>query len=447
MIRVPRLLAALLVAVPAAAQDLTPKAPPQQKPIAIRGAVIHTVSGGSILGGTIWFQDGVIRGVRGPGEDAALPPGTEVIDGAGRHVYPGLISAHTSLGLQEISSVRPSVDLRETGELTPEAMAAVAINPDSAALPVTRSNGVLVAGVFPQGGLVPGRAAVIQLDGWTNEDLAVSADAGLVVQWPARIEDRPWMRRRPPAETRAPGGEGDAEDRTAQNRKRIDELFAAAGAWADAAAADPTTPRDLRYAAMARAVRAQAPTFVLAEELEQIESAVAWAIRRGLKPVIVGGRDAGLCAALLVRHGVPVVLGGTHPLPSRSDSPFSERFELPALLHAAGVRFCLASGESFYNERNLPYQAATAIAWGLDRQVALASVTLRAAEILGVGARLGSLETGKDATLLLTDGSPLDLNTGIEAAFVRGRRIDLRNKQTELARKYREKYEQPSNGR
>lgn len=417
------------------AQDLTHKAPPQTHPIAIRGAVLHTVSGPTIVGGTIWWADGVIRGVHAADEAPGLPPGTEVIDGRERHVFPGLIAPHTSLGLQEIGAIRPSIDLREIGDATPEALAAVAVNPDSAVLPVTRSNGVLVAAVFPQGGLVPGRAAVIQLDGWTNADLAVAADAGLVVDWPGRSEGRFGMRRRR-------GGEEPAEDRTEQNRRRIDELFAQALAWLDARRADPTVPDDIRLAAMQRALQRDVPTFLLADEVEQIESAVLWAVGRNLRPVLVGGRDALLCADLLRRHDVPVILGGTHPLPRRADSPFSERFELPARLHEAGVRFCLASGESFYNERNLPYQAATAVAWGLDRRTALAAITLRSAEILGVADRLGSLQPGKQATLMLTDGSPLELATRVDQAFIAGRRIDLRNKQTDLRDKYRARYQQ-----
>jgi imidazolonepropionase-like amidohydrolase len=158
--------------------------------------------------------------------------------------------------------------------------------------------------------------------------------------------------------------------------------------------------------------------------------------------VIVGGRDAAECTALLKAHDVPLIVSGVHRLPRREDSAFDEPFTLPARLAAAGVRFCLSTGQDFSFERNLPYHAATAAAHGLTREAAFAAITIDAAKILGVGDRLGSLEVGKDATLFVADGHPFDLPTKIELAFVKGRQIDLRNKQTELAAKYRERYRQ-----
>lgn len=425
----------LLLSPELAAQDLIHKAPPQERPVVIRNAVIHTMSDGTLLGGTLWFEDGVIRGVHPPGEEPSIPARRQsvVLDGTGKHVYPGLIAARTSLGLQEIGRVPQSVDVRELGDVSPEVRAAVAVNPDSAVIPVTRSNGVLVAGVFPTGGLIPGRVSVIQLDGWTGEDMTVLGDAGVVVDWPSSAPRRRWGRSR--------GGD-DAEDRTERRRKEIEAAFAEARAWHEAEAADPAVPTDIRWQALVPVLEGERPVFLLAEDVEQIETAVGWALRNALEPVLVGGRDAMLCADQLVRHDVPVILGGTHDLPRRRDSGYDEPFSLPARLHERGIRFCLATGGSFYNERNLPYHAATAMAFGLPRDAAMAAITADAAAILGIESRVGTLEAGKDATLIVTDGSPLELTTTIELAFVRGRRIDLRNKQTELARKYREKYRQ-----
>jgi len=171
-------------------------------------------------------------------------------------------------------------------------------------------------------------------------------------------------------------------------------------------------------------------------------SAVLWATGRGLRPVIVGGRDAAACASLLRERKVPVIVDGVHRLPARDDQAYDETFTLPARLEAGGVRFCIATGADFSQDRNLPYHAATAAAFGLDPQRALAAITRDAAEILGVGDRLGSLAAGLDATLFVTDGDPFELTTRVERAFVQGRQIDLRNKQTELANKYRERYRQ-----
>jgi imidazolonepropionase-like amidohydrolase len=458
------LLASLAFAGAAAAQDLIAKAAPQSRPVVIRNAVLHTLDRGTILGGTIWFQDGAIRGVHAADEKPALPAGQEpiVIDGTGKHVFPGLIAACTQLGLQELGMVRQTVDLSEIGDIAPEALALVAVNPDSTALPVTRSNGVLVAGVFPSGGLGPGRASVIQLDGWTNKDLAVLADAGVVVDWPALPADGPQrgMRGRrpgpptpgqpapgqPPGQPIGPPAHDDAVAAVKKQRAQIDEAFAKASAWFAQKQVELTLAPDLRAQSLVPATRGEVPVFLLADELEEIESAVAWALGRKLRAVIVGGRDALLCERLKEQK-VPVIVTGTLKLPHREDAPYDEAFTLPARLAAAGIPFCIASGEPFYNERNLAWHAACAAAHGLDREQALAAITKDAAAILGVGNRLGTLTAGKDATLFVADGSPLDVPTHIEHAFIRGREIDLRNKQTELAKKYREKYRQVGEGK
>ncbi|MCA8952962.1 MAG: amidohydrolase family protein, partial [Planctomycetes bacterium] len=218
--------------------------------------------------------------------------------------------------------------------------------------------------------------------------------------------------------------------------------------WLDAHTADENVPIDIRHEALAPALRGEVPVFLLANELEQIESAVLWATGEGmgLRAVIVGGRDAEACAALLRERDVAVIVDGVHDLPRRDDGDYDERFTLPARLAAADVRFCIATGDSFSDDRNLPYHAATAAAFGLGRERAFAAITRDAAAILGVDDRLGTLSKGKDATLFISDGDPFELDSKIEVAFIRGREIDLRNKQTELAKKYRERYRQLQDG-
>lgn len=426
-----------VLATNAPAQDLLPKAPPQSAAIILSNATIHTVSGGIVLDGTIWFQDGKIQAVLPKGSAPKLPsdgPEPVRVDLGGKHVFPGMISAHTALGLKEIGSVPQSVDTDELGELSPEATAATAVNPDSAVIPVARSNGILAAAIFPTGGLLPGRASLIQLDGWTNDELALRKNAGPVVAWPAQSSGRFRRRGRPAA--------SEDKGRTQRQRQRIDDAFAAARAWSDARTSDPSIPLDIRHEALIPALRGEVPVFVLAQQVEQIESAVRWGLRSKLRIVIVGGHNALACAALLKQHDVPVILDGVHRLPRRDDAAYDEAFTLPRDLHAAGVTFCIATGEDFSSDRNLPYHAATAAAYGLDNDVALAAITLRAAEVLGIAEQLGSLEAGKDATLFIADGHPFNLTSKIEMAFIQGRKVDLRNKQTELAKKYRERYRQ-----
>jgi imidazolonepropionase-like amidohydrolase len=427
-------------AAPSSAQDLLPKGAVPAGPVVLRGAVLHTVTGGVVLGGTLWFDRGSIQGVHAAGEKLQLPGDRApvVVDCAGKHVFPGFVSVGSSLGLVEIGMVRQTVDMDELGELSPEAIAGVAVNPDSAAIPVARSNGVLSAVVFPTGGLLPGRASAMRLDGWTNADMTVRADAGPVVVWPAQSSGERGRRGR----RGQPAAEADDGQATRRARQRIDDAFAAARAWLDAFTAERTLPVDVRHRALAPALRGEVPVFVLADDLEQIESAVLWAESRRLRVVIVGGHDAASCAAMLRDRKIPVVLAGVHRLPRRDDQPFDEPFTLPARLAQLGVRFCIATGEDFSFDRNLPYHAATAIAFGLDPQRALGAITHDAAAICGVDDRLGSLAPGKEATLFVADGDPLALTTKVERAWIAGREVDLRNKQTELAKKYRERYRQ-----
>ncbi len=436
-----------LAASTALAQDLGAKAAPQAKPVLITGATVHPVSGPPIANGVVHFADGVIAFV-GSQEQwndhlkniKLIAP--ETIDAKGKHVYPGLIGAQTQLGLTEIQAVRAMQDTNEAGNITPEARAIVSVNPDSTLLPVTRSNGELIAAVFPSGGTISGRVGVIRLDGWTWEEMAVKADAGLVVEWPMMRTVTAWWN---------PTPEEEQLKNIRQSLHVIDRAFATAKSYAAARASDPNTPIDLRWEAMIPALPsknsannsgAQLPIFVSANAADQITAAISWAAPLGLKLVIVGGAEAPMCADLLKKHDVPVIVMGTHNFPRRDDAAYDEAYALPARLQEAGVRWCLASGEETAHERNLPYNAGRAVAYGLAPDAALRSITLSSAEILGIADRYGSLDAGKSATLIITDGDPLEITTHTTAAFIDGRAINLANKQTILADKYREKYKQ-----
>lgn len=419
----------------ALAQDLGIKAPPQSNPIILVGTV-HTVSGGVIENGMVMFENGVITNVDDAEriDFARLAPDVEVIRLPDHmHIYPGLIGANTIMGLTEISSVRATLDHTEVGDFTPEVRAASSVNPDSTLIPVTRSAGILTVGVMPLGGNITGRAAVIRMDGWTWEDMAVEDDAGLVVNWPSVRPSTAWWVTTP------------REEQIARAKRRlaeIDEFFSAAQSYLDAKSADDLVPTDIRYEAMAPALRGESPVFIRANEIQQIESAVEWATGRGLKAVIVGGRDAEQCADLLKKHDIGVIIDGVHRLPGRRDHVYDEPFTLPLRLEAAGVRWCLASGEETAHERNLPHNAGTAVAYGLDPDAGIRSITLSAAELLGVADRLGSIEEGKAATIIVTDGNPMEMTTLTWMAFIDGRRISLADKQKILTEKYLEKYRQ-----
>ncbi len=429
------LLGIAALATAAHAQDLTIKAPAQSQPVAVVNAIVHPVSGPAIEGGHVVFEGGRITAV-GPGSYTLSGPGT-VIDATGKHVWPGLIGAVTQIGLTEIQAVRATVDFREVARVSPEVYAAVAVNPDSTIIPVTRANGVLAVGAFPSGGVIPGRASVLRLEGWTWEDMAVKRDAGIVLNWPMMRTVQAWWMDQ---------NEEEQQRRMRESLDAVDAAFDAAGAYAAAKKADPSHLTDVRWEAMRgvlpEAGEKQLPVFISAADVDQITAAVAWAMDRKLRPVIVGGQDAPLCADLLKTHGVPVIVTGTHNFPKRSDSEYDGAYTLPARLEAAGITWCLASTDDTAHERNLPYNAAIAVAHGLEHDAAIRGVTLSSARILGVGDELGSLEVGKAATLFISDGSPLEVTTRIERAFIDGRGIDLSSKHTKLAEKYREKYRQ-----
>jgi imidazolonepropionase-like amidohydrolase len=432
-IRITSTLATVLVAGSALrATDIVPGSP-QGQPIAIVGATIHAVSAPPIENGTIIFEAGRITAV---GADVSIPDEAQRIDAAGKHVYPALFDAHTQLGLVEINSVRATLDMEETGELNPNVEAWKAVNPDSEAIPVTRANGVLLALVAPSGGLLAGRSAVMQLDGWTWEDLTLHAPAAMHVNWP---------RMRPARNAREGDPSGEERRERDETLRRLEDLFTQAEAYHNGRSAEASQQAfDARLGALGPVVAGDLPVVVRADDLEQIQSAVAFAARHKVRLVLFGGYDAEEAAGLLKEHDVPVIVGGVYRLPERRGDDYDAAYTLPERLRKAGVRFCI-SGESRFaasNVRNLPYHAATAAAFGLPQEEALRAVTLSPAEILGVADRVGSLEAGKDATLFIANGDILETPTHVEEAFIQGRRVDLDNRHKRLYRKYRERLKQ-----
>lgn len=410
--------------------DETVPARAQKTPVALVGGTVHPINGSAIEDATIVFDAGKIVAV---GQAVEIPANAEVILVDGKHIYPGMFESHTQLGLKELDSVRASIDESEVGNINPNVQASVALNPDSSLLPVARANGVLLALSAPTGGLVSGQAAVIQLDGWTYEDLTLDAQAAMVVNWPG-----------PSGRGGRRGGRGAIattnSDPLAEFRKLIEETRR----YRDLRTHQPEQqPIDLRLEAMSKVIMREIPMLVAANSLSQIESAVAFAVRENLRLIILGGYDAADCADLLKRHDVPVVITSVHRVPQGRSDAYDASYTLPARLHAAGVRFCISgSGRNdSWNSRNLPYHAATAVAFGLDVDHAMRSITLSPAEIFGVADQVGSLEVGKDATLIVTDGNPLEIPTQTEMAFVQGRRLDLSSKHTRLRDKYLQKYE------
>ena len=422
-----------LLALPLAASDQIP-APPQDHPIALVGGTIHTVSGPVIGRGTVLFEAGKITAV---GIRVNLPPGTEEIDLTGKHVYPGLIAAHTIMGLIEIGAVRATRDDVEVGEIKPNVRAEAAFNPDSEILPVTRANGITLALSVPGGGVISGTSGLMMLDGWTWEEMTLKAPVGLHVRWPRMNLD---------PSPRAPSPEEQKQARE-KHIKLLRDSFSEARAYLKAKEAEsqggvPYHASDLRWEAMIPVLRGEIPIMMHANEIRQIQAAVDWASQEGLTMVLVGGQDAWRVAELLKEKDIAVIIDGIHVTPMRRWEDYDTPFTNALKLYQAGVKFCISDGGQAAYARNLPYHAATAAAYGLPKDEALRAVTLYPAQILGVADQVGSIEEGKDATLIITDGDPLEIMTQVERQFIQGRDIDLSSRHTQLYTKYRTKYEQ-----
>jgi imidazolonepropionase-like amidohydrolase len=401
------------------------------RPIVLTGGTVHPISGEPIDGGVLVIRDGKIEQLGTP-DNVDIPPGAQTLDVQDMYVYPGLIDAHSSMGLVEIEAVRATRDMSEAGAINPNARAVVAFQPDSDLIPVARAGGVLATLSVPSGGLLAGQSALMLLDGWNANDMALIPSVGIHINWPSTRQERPWMRRQPRREQR----------RTEIDRKeQLNRTFDDARAYLELPDDQKDAAHDLRLAAIAECVAGRMPVLVHADDVVQIQEAVAFAKRHNLRLMIVGGYDAPRCTTLLTEHDVPVVITGTHRLPLRRDSPYDEPFTLPARLHQAGVRFCLSGSGGASAVRNLPYHAATAVAYGLDRDEALKAITLYPAQILGAADRIGSLEPGKDATLIVATGDILEIPTQVVYAYVQGRPVDLDNRHKRLWRKYKEKYE------
>jgi imidazolonepropionase-like amidohydrolase len=394
--------------------------------LAIRGATVHPVVGPEIAGGTVLVESGRITAV---GTGLAVPKGAQVFDASGLHLYPGFIDADTTLGLVEVPTIRGSVDLKETGRVNPNVRAEVAVNPSSHLIGVARAGGVTTVLVVPEAELLGGYAALMDLSGWTWEEMLFKSGVGQHLAFPYLATPRPWMPQK------------SEEERKKEREKKLKELnrvFDDAEAYlkakdssAEQAERPPLDP-ELRLEALAQVIRGEAPLIVTADELPTIKAAVEWAEKRKLRLMLRGAADAWRWADELARRKIPVLLHDPLSLPQRDDEPYDTPFATARVLHEAGVQFCITSGGESALVGNLPHRAAAAAAHGLPTAVAIESITIAPAKILGVDRDIGSIEVGKSANLILTDGDPLEIRTHVVAEWIRGRPVDLRSKHVQL---------------
>ncbi len=419
------LLAILLAAAPLAAGP--------ENTFLLRGATIHTVSGPDIAGGSLLVVDGAIAEV---GVKIVAPKGIRIIEGKGLHVYPGMIDSATNIGLSEVGSVRETQDTAEIGDFNPQLRALIAVNPASDHIAVTRANGLTSVITYPTGGVISGQAAMIHLDGWTWEEMEVRRAAALHLRFPAL---------QTVSRFGGFGGEDPPGGRTSfteikrrydEQIARLREFFEQARRYQKAkAAAGRDFKSDLKLESMLPVLEGKLPVMVTAMRERTIREALQFAEKEKIRIILAQVREPGKMAAELKAKNIPVILSETLDMPLEEDSPYDGAFTLPAELHKAGVKFAFGTFNTSAS-RNLPYQAATAVAFGLPYAEGLKAVTLNAAQIWGVDDKLGSIDKGKWADLMVTDDDPLETRTQVKHLFIRGREVSLDNKHRSLYQKY-----------
>lgn len=427
------LLFAALTAMPATSAD-EPRVlrkfgdePSRRGTFALVNARIVTVTNGTIERGTLIIEDERITAV---GEDVAIPSGAEIIDCEGLSVYPGMIDTGTRLGLAEIGAVDETNDYSEVGDVLPHMQALTAVNPNSVHIPVTRASGVTTVLTEPAGGLLPGTAALINLHGYTGEQMQVADARAVLLNFPSRAK------------------RGSRDDRTKAKRQeaydkqleKLNEIWDRAELYAridSAYRANPDRARRPEYAPAADAlvpvVRGEIPVILIANRAQEIEDALDWAESRGLlsNSILSGVLEGWRVADHIAEAGVPALVGPVLDLPARPSDRYDKPYANAGLLRQAGVRVAIRTGEA-ENVRNLPFHAGFAAAYGLGREEALQAVTIDAARIFGVADLIGSLEEGKVANLFVADGDPFEPQAEVRHVFINGYKIPLENRQREL---------------
>ena len=409
----------------------------------LMGCTVHPVSGPPVENATVLVAKGKVVSITDTPKGARpkFVEGTVLVDAAGLHLYPGLIDAATVLGLTELGSARETQDFAEGGDFQPDLRASIAINPDSELIPVTRANGVLTVVTRPTGATVAGQSAIINLAGWVPSEMVVADPWALHVEFPTGMPGFSFD----PATLNV--GRAIARKQREAKIRRLKELFGQAVAYDEARRREGTvTPINPRLEALVPYARGLKPVVIQASRKQEIEEALKLADELKLKVILSGAMDAWKVAQELKQRDVPVILGPIMSMPTEGHDPYDAPFTGAAKLHEAGVKFCIRTSGTT-NTRNLPYEAAMAVSYGLPPDEALKAVTLYPAQILGVAEQIGSIETGKRANLVLADGDILQASTQVRALFIDGRPLEPTSKQTRLYERYRERLQEVKDGR
>lgn len=416
------------------AQENVLPAPKQTQPIAVVNATVHTGTGEVLNNATVLMVDGKIAAV---GTNVTVPANAKRVDATGKHIYPGLILASSNLGLVEIGSIRASNDSREIGDMNPNVRSIVAYNTDSKIINTLRSNGILTANIVPEGSLLAGSSSVVQLDAWNWDDAAIKTDNGIHLTMPSLMA----APRGFGFGGRGGNAGGPPVDPVKEGLEKVDKVksfFHEAKAYNSVTSHEET---NIKFQAVKGLFDKSQKLYVHANTVKQMLVALDFVKEFGFDMVIVGGSDSWQIADLLKQNNVSVILNQMHSLPTAEDDDVDQPYKTPAMLQKAGVNFVINDEDGQTRGRNLMFNAGTAVTYGLTKEQALAAVTLNAAKALGVEKQVGSIETGKDANIIISDGDILDMKSNnVIQAFIQGRDINLDDKQKQLNDRYLKKY-------
>ena len=409
-------------------------APKQSKDFAIVGATAHIGNGTVIENSVIIVSNGKITSI-GPETSTPLTKqAMDIIDAKGKHVYPGFIVANGTLGLVEVDAVKASSDLAELGTFNPHIRSIIAYNSESKVIESMRPNGVLLGQVVPRGGRISGTSSVVQYDAWNWEDAAIKTDDGIHINWPSSFSRGRWWLGEDPALK--------PNKNYAKQVKELNDYFTESKSYSNGG----KTERHLPFEAMTGLFDGTKRLYINADDEKGITDAVNFAKGQGVSKItIVGGYQAGNLTNFLKQNNVSVFLKRVHSRPELEDDDYDLPFKLAKTLVDAGILVALEpSGQmERMNSRNLPFYAGTTVAYGLTKEQALQLITHNPAKIMGIDDMYGTLEVGKSATLFISEGDALDMRTNqLLEAFIDGRKLSLETHQTELWKRYSEKYSQ-----
>lgn len=424
------IVAALLVSLSSLAQETVYPAPAYKGMLFIKNGTVHVGNGQVLENTTIQINNGKIEKI---GANLPIPADdVKVFDAAGKHVYPGLIMSNTNTGLKEIGSgVRGSNDFSEIGDMNPNVKSIVAYNSESKIINTLRSNGILLANIVPQGQLLAGSSSVVQFDAWNWEDAAYKTDGAMHFYMPSLINRR----------RGGFGGGAPSQDPIKAGLERIEMvksfLQEAKGYYLQ----QNKTATNLKFDAVKGLFNKSQKFFVHCNLVKEMLIAVDFVKEFGFDVVIVGGSESFQIAPLLKQNNIPVILEQLHSLPTSEDDDVDQPFKTPAVLQKAGVLFALSDEDGQTTGRNLMFNAGTAASYGLSKEEALASITLNAAKILGVADKTGTIEVGKDANIIVSEGDILDMKSSVVTkAYIQGRELNLDDKHKQLNERFKTKY-------